>query len=81
NLSIRENEIIAIVGKSGAGKSSLVRILSGMLKPTYGKLFYKGSAIDGPLENIGMVFQIFALLPWLNVLENVLFGADSLGIP
>ncbi|AJI62481.1 ABC transporter ATP-binding protein [Francisella tularensis] len=81
NLSIRENEIIAIVGKSGAGKSSLVRILSGILKPTSGKLFYKGSAIDGPLENIGMVFQNFALLPWLNVLENVLFGADSLGIP
>ncbi|MBK2025352.1 ABC transporter ATP-binding protein [Francisella philomiragia] len=80
-LKVRENEIIAIVGKSGAGKSSLVRILSGLLKPTSGKLFYKGSAIDGPLENIGMVFQNFALLPWLNVLENVLFGADSLGIP
>jgi ABC-type nitrate/sulfonate/bicarbonate transport system ATPase subunit len=81
SLSVKENEIIAIVGKSGAGKSSLVRILSGLLKPTSGKIFYKGAVVDGPIDNIGMVFQNFALLPWLTVLENVLFGADALGIP
>ena len=80
-LSVKENQIVAIVGKSGAGKSSLLRVLSGLIKPTSGKLFYEAEQVVGPLENIGMVFQNFALLPWLNVLENVLFGADALGIP
>lgn len=80
SISIKENEIIAIVGKSGAGKSSLLRVLSGLIKPSSGKLFYKTDPVIKPIENTGMVFQNFALLPWLNVLENILFGTDALGI-
>ena len=79
NFELFENEVIAIVGKSGAGKSSLLRILAGLLEPTSGALTYKGKAVTSPLNAIRMVFQNYALLPWLNVLDNVLFGSDALG--
>ncbi|MDE5024768.1 ATP-binding cassette domain-containing protein, partial [Francisella tularensis subsp. holarctica] len=63
--SIRENALLALGGQSGAGQSSLVRILSGRLKPTSGRLCDKGAAIVGPVDNIGMGFHTFALLPWV----------------
>ena len=80
NFKLHENEIVAILGKSGAGKSSFLRIASGLLAPSYGNVFYKDKVVTKPLENMSMVFQNFALLPWLNVVDNILFGSDALGI-
>ncbi|WP_119345003.1 ATP-binding cassette domain-containing protein [Facilibium subflavum] len=73
NFSLKENEIVAILGKSGAGKSTFLRIMAGLLMPSYGSVLYKEKPVTKPLDDMGMVFQNFALLPWLNVKENVLF--------
>src|SRR5690606_8356870 len=76
NFEIYENEIVALLGKSGSGKSTLLRIIAGLTKPSSGKAFYKGSEINGPTQGISMVFQHFALMPWLTVLENVQLGLE-----
>lgn len=80
HFQLRENEIIAILGKSGSGKSTLLRIISGLIKPTAGKVFYRDSIVSAPVQGISMVFQNFALLPWLTVLENVELGLEAQGI-
>lgn len=84
NLSLHSGEIVAILGKSGSGKSTLLRIIAGLIKPTKGKIkFYgkKSKAENVPHDiEIGMIFQNFALFPWLNVLENVELGLESIGI-
>ncbi|APC97644.1 ABC transporter ATP-binding protein [Francisella frigiditurris] len=80
DFELKENEIIAIVGKSGAGKSSLLRVLAGLIKPSSGQLYYKEDLVTEPLKAMSMVFQNFALLPWLTVADNILFGNDALGI-
>lgn len=74
NFSVNEGEIISIVGPSGAGKSSLLRILSGLAEPTSGVVLYHGKPLKEARPNIGMVFQSFAIFPWLTVLENVEIG-------
>ncbi len=71
NLSIYPDQIVAILGPSGSGKSTLLRILTGLAYPSAGKVLWHGSPLDGQLPNIGIVFQTFALFPWLTVLENV----------
>lgn len=81
NFEIYENEIVALLGKSGSGKSTLLRIIAGLTKPSSGKAFYKGNEIKGPTQGISMVFQQFALMPWLTVLENVQLGLEAQGIP
>lgn len=83
NVSFRmvEDEIVVILGKSGAGKSTLLRIISGLSRPTAGKVLYRDSEVFRPVRGISMVFQHFALLPWLTVLENVELGLEALGIP
>jgi NitT/TauT family transport system ATP-binding protein len=63
--------IIGLLGPSGCGKSTLLRILSGLSKPSSGELLWHGKALDGRTPNVSMVFQSFALFPWLTVLENV----------
>ena len=80
NFSLAKGEIVAILGQSGAGKSSFLRIIAGLLKPSFGSALYKDQPINEPLEDCGFVFQNFALLPWLSVLDNVLFGVDAKGI-
>jgi len=80
NLALKENEIIALLGKSGSGKSTLLRIISGLLKPTEGTVYYRGKLVTAPVQGISMVFQNFALLPWLTVLENVELGLEAQGI-
>lgn len=80
NFQLQENEIIAILGKSGTGKSTLLRIISGLSKPTEGEVFYREEPIAAPMQGISMVFQNFALLPWLTVLENVELGLEAQGI-
>jgi NitT/TauT family transport system ATP-binding protein len=80
NFQLKENEIIAILGKSGSGKSTLLRIISGLTKPTSGQVFYRNELVTTPVQGISMVFQNFALLPWLTVLENVELGLEGQGI-
>ena len=80
NFRMNEGEIIAILGKSGSGKSTLLRILAGLVQPSAGSVMYRGKAVTGPARGISMVFQNFALLPWLTVLQNVELGLEALGI-
>src|SRR5579872_5887792 len=79
NFRMYEGEIVAILGKSGSGKSTLLRILAGLVHPTTGSVVYRGQSVHGPVRGISMVFQNFALLPWLTVLQNVELGLEALG--
>ena len=74
NFTINEGEIIAILGKSGSGKSTLLRIIAGLIQATSGDVLYRDHSITRPVPGLTMVFQHFALLPWLTVLENVELG-------
>ncbi len=76
-LTLHENEIVGLLGRSGSGKSSLLRLISGLAEPQGGTITYMGHPIDGPASGIAMVFQGFALFPWLTVLENVQLGLEK----
>ncbi|MCA0403747.1 MAG: nitrate/sulfonate/bicarbonate ABC transporter ATP-binding protein [Proteobacteria bacterium] len=80
NFKLQEGEIVALLGKSGSGKSTLLRIIAGLVSPSSGKVSYRGNPVVGPVPGIAMVFQSFALMPWLTVLENVELGLEALGI-
>lgn len=80
NFKLQEGEIVALLGKSGSGKSTLLRIIAGLVPPTSGKVHYRGQAVNKPVPGIAMVFQSFALMPWLTVLENVELGLEAQGI-
>jgi NitT/TauT family transport system ATP-binding protein len=80
NLTLREGEIVALLGRSGSGKSTLLRIVSGLLQPTSGEVMWRGLPIVGPTDGIAMVFQSFALFPWLTVQENVELGLEARGV-
>ncbi|MGE0061114.1 MAG: ABC transporter ATP-binding protein [Xanthobacteraceae bacterium] len=80
DLTIGGDEFIALVGPSGCGKSTLLRLISALIKPSKGKLFMDGKPIVGPSHDVGIVFQQAVLLPWRNVLDNVLLPAEILGI-
>ncbi|HTT77209.1 MAG TPA: nitrate/sulfonate/bicarbonate ABC transporter ATP-binding protein [Candidatus Binataceae bacterium] len=79
-LSLREGEILGLLGRSGSGKSTLLRVAAGLIAPTSGEVLYRGKPLDGPTEGIAVVFQSFALFPWLTVLENVEAGLDAVGL-
>lgn len=81
NLAVREGEIVALLGRSGSGKSTLLRILAGLIPPDGGQVRFKDRRVEGPVEGVAMVFQSFALFPWLTVLENVALGLEARGIP
>jgi NitT/TauT family transport system ATP-binding protein len=81
NLSLNEGEIVALLGKSGSGKSTLLRIIAGLVEPTDGEVIYRNNLIKGPACGIAMVFQTFALMPWLTVLQNVELGLEAQGMP
>ena len=74
SLSLGEGEIVGLLGRSGCGKSSLLRIIAGLSNPTEGGVSFRGQSVQGPLDNVAMVFQSFALFPWLSVLANVELG-------
>ncbi|HDR9019264.1 TPA: ATP-binding cassette domain-containing protein, partial [Burkholderia vietnamiensis] len=80
NLSLREGEIVGLLGRSGSGKSTLLRIIAGLIEPTGGEVTYLGKPLTGPAEGVAMVFQTFALFPWLTVLQNVEAGLEALGV-
>jgi len=80
DLTLHEGEIVALLGRSGSGKSTLLRIVSGLLKPTSGEVKWRGKELKGPAEGVAMVFQSFALFPWLTVQENVELGLEALGV-
>ena len=74
NLEMAEGEILALLGKSGSGKSTLLRIIAGLAAPSNGVVRYRRKPVTGPVHGLAMVFQNFALFPWLNVLQNVELG-------
>jgi NitT/TauT family transport system ATP-binding protein len=81
NLSLREGEIVGLLGRSGSGKSTLLRLIAGLSRPAGGSISYLGRLVAGPPPGVAMVFQGFALFPWLTVLENVEIGLEALGLP
>jgi NitT/TauT family transport system ATP-binding protein len=81
SLTIHEGEIVGLLGRSGSGKSTLLRTVGGLISPTSGTALFRGRAMTLPPEGISIVFQSFALFPWLTVLENVEIALDALGVP
>lgn len=77
NFAIHQHEFVAIVGPSGCGKSTLLRIMLGLSKVEDGEVFYHEKKLVGICETMAMVFQTFALFPWLNVIENVEIGLEG----
>ena len=80
NLTVNEGEIVGLLGRSGSGKSTLLRCIAGLSDPSGGTLSYLGDPIDGPAQGISMVFQSFAIFPWLTVYENVALGLEALHV-
>lgn len=81
SLELRENEIVGLLGRSGCGKSSLLRIAAGLIAPSCGEVRYLGEPVRRPVDGIAMVFQSFALFPWLTVLGNVELGLRAKQVP
>ena len=80
DFTLNEGEIVAILGKSGSGKSTFLRILAGLVVPSDGQVVYRGRPVSEPVNGIAMVFQSFALFPWLTVLGNVELGLEAQGV-
>ena len=80
DLDIMENEFICVVGPSGCGKSTLLNIIAGLLEPTSGAVYVDGKKVEGTGIERGVVFQQYALFPWLTVLKNVMFGLKLKGM-
>ena len=81
NLQLRPGEIVGLLGRSGSGKSTLLRAIAGLDEPSGGVVEYLGAPVSGPACGIAMVFQSFALFPWLTVLENVQLGLEAQRVP
>ncbi|HYA39555.1 MAG TPA: nitrate/sulfonate/bicarbonate ABC transporter ATP-binding protein [Candidatus Methylomirabilis sp.] len=81
NIQVRRGEIVAVLGRSGCGKSTLLRIICGLTTASSGKVLYRGRSVRKPVPGISLVFQSFALFPWLNVLGNVELGLEAQNVP
>src|SRR5260370_6839744 len=81
SFQINEGEFVCIVGKSGCVKSTILRMIAGLDRPSSGEIRFKGDLLTAPHPKISMVFQTFALLPWRTVLENVAFGLEVQNVP
>jgi NitT/TauT family transport system ATP-binding protein len=80
-LQVAQGQIVGLLGRTGSGKSTLLRLIAGLAQPSGGTVTYLGQPVLGPAAGIAMVFQGFALFPWLTVLENVQLGLEALGLP
>lgn len=81
DFTLNEGEIVAMLGQSGSGKSTMLRIMAGLVPADGGRVLYRGMPLFGPAHGISMVFQSFALFPWLTVQENVAIGLEAQGVP
>jgi NitT/TauT family transport system ATP-binding protein len=81
DLDIADNEFVTVVGPSGCGKSTLMNILAGLEEPTSGEALVDGREVSGPGPERGVIFQQYALFPWLSVRKNVEFGLKVAGVP
>src|SRR5439155_1046102 len=81
NLTLRPGEIVGFLGRSGCGKSTLLRLIAGLDDPSRGVINYLGRPVGGAAAGMAMVFQSFALFPWLTVVEDVQLGLEALGLP
>jgi len=81
SLTLREGEIVALLGKSGSGKSTLLRCVAGLISPSSGTVTYRGTPLNGANPGVAMVFQSFALLPWLTVQQNVELAMQARDVP
>ena len=81
SMKLTSGEIVGLLGRSGCGKSSLLRIVAGLAFPAEGKVTYDNAPVVGPVDGLAMVFQSFALFPWLSVLANVEIGLRAKGVP
>lgn len=79
NFNINSGEIVSILGRSGSGKSTMMRIMSGLIKPDKGSVKFNDELVTEPVEEMAMVFQSFALFPWLTIMENVYIGLEAKG--
>ncbi|MGI0491898.1 nitrate/sulfonate/bicarbonate ABC transporter ATP-binding protein [Alkalinema pantanalense CENA528] len=80
SLIVKSGEVVALLGRSGSGKSTLLRIMAGLIQPSEGKVFSNGKPLRSANNDVAMVFQSFALLPWLTVQENVELGLEARGV-
>jgi NitT/TauT family transport system ATP-binding protein len=81
NLAVGEGEIVGLLGRSGSGKSTLLRLIAGLSDPSAGHVQFRGEPVAGPAHGIAMVFQSFAIFPWLTVFENVALGLEAQRLP
>ncbi len=80
SFTVEQGEFVAVVGPSGCGKSTMLRIINGLMQPTSGQVLYRGRQIDGINLDCAMVFQSFALMPWLTVKANIELGLEARGV-
>jgi NitT/TauT family transport system ATP-binding protein len=81
NIAIKPSEVVALLGPSGSGKSTLLRILAGLIHPTQGEIFYRGKRVTDLTPGVAIVFQSFALYPWMTVVENLEVVLKAAGLP
>jgi NitT/TauT family transport system ATP-binding protein len=80
DLTLSPAEIVGLLGRSGSGKSTLLRAIAGLIRPSAGTIAFQGTPVVGPSAGIALVFQSFALFPWLTVLQNVELGLEARGV-
>ncbi|MFJ6327098.1 MULTISPECIES: AAA-associated domain-containing protein [unclassified Rhizobium] len=80
DLQLYPNEIVGLLGRSGSGKSTLLRAIAGLIRPSKGEITFAGRPVVGPNSDVAVVFQSFALFPWLTVLQNVELGLEAQGV-
>ncbi|MGM4981629.1 MULTISPECIES: ABC transporter ATP-binding protein [Rhizobium] len=80
DLQLYPNEIVGLLGRSGSGKSTLLRAIAGLIRPSKGEITFESRPVTGPNSGVAVVFQSFALFPWLTVLQNVELGLEAQGV-